>query len=390
MLQLNSIKMQQGIHKMLLGLTFVFFIFGCSQKNNDEKNQLHTAQEDIIFVSTEQFTNAGMHVGPFTDPTFSNSLQLMGKVTTAAAGKAQIGSFFGGKITDIPIKIGQHIQKGQTLIRLANPDYITLQQTFLETSATLEGLEQEYDRQSSLYADQIASQKAYQQSKTAFETASASMAALREKLRLLGIDPESLSAENITADIELKAPFSGQVSQIFAENGQWLGNDQNALEIIDTEKLQIETQIFEKDLYNIEVGMDAKIRPVIHQQMVYKGQISHISPQLGTSTRSTTAIIQLIKADEIQLKPGMHVTIDIITSLKPHAALPASAIVEAEGRHYALLQLKKDEKGYYFKQIEVNPISSENSYTAITTLKPLPEQAVFLLNNTFQLIGNEE
>jgi cobalt-zinc-cadmium efflux system membrane fusion protein len=351
---------------------------------------MQTTQEESIFITTEQFTNAGMRIGPFTDTTFSLRLQMMGKVTTAAEGKTQIGSFFGGKITDIPIKIGQRIQKGQTLIRLANPDYITLQQTFLETSATLEGLQQEYDRQATLYADQIASQKTYQQSKAAFETASASMAALREQLRLLGIDPEKLTAENITAVAELKAPFSGQVSQIFAENGQWLGNEQNALEIIDTEKLQIETQIFEKDLYNIEVGMTAQIRPVVHQQMVYKGQISHISPQLGTSTRSTTAIIQLLKADEIQLKPGMHVTIDITTSLKRYTALPETAIAEAEGQYYALMQLKSDESGYYFKQIKVNPISSENGFTAITTEKPVPERAVFLLNNTFQLIGNEE
>ncbi|MDV7397068.1 hypothetical protein RZS08_37055, partial [Arthrospira platensis SPKY1] len=80
----------------------------------------------------------------------------------------------------------------------------------------------------------------------------------------------------------------------------------------------------------------------------------------------------------------------IITSLKRHVALPETAIVEAEGQYYALLQLKNDESGYFFKQIKVNPISSENGLTAITTAKPVPEQAVFLLNNTFQLIGNEE
>ena len=71
----------------------------------------------------------------------------------------------GGVVKHTSLLPGQQVRQGALLATLENPDFIALQQTYLDSHAQAEYLQAEYERQKTLSTEQAASQKKFQQSK---------------------------------------------------------------------------------------------------------------------------------------------------------------------------------------------------------------------------------
>ena len=71
----------------------------------------------------------------------------------------------GGTVHATTLLPGDYVKKGSVVVSLENPDFITLQQTYLDAHAQTEYLEAEYKRQQRLSEQEAASQKRFQQSK---------------------------------------------------------------------------------------------------------------------------------------------------------------------------------------------------------------------------------
>ena len=85
---------------------------------------------------------------------------------------------------------GQYVSKNAVIATLENPEFITLQQTYLDSHAQTEYLQAEFERQKNLSAEQAASQKKYQQSKADYLSMKSRQDAAAAQLSLLGISPE--------------------------------------------------------------------------------------------------------------------------------------------------------------------------------------------------------
>ena len=71
----------------------------------------------------------------------------------------------GGSVHDIRVLPGQHIRKGEVILTLANPEFIELQQSYLDAAAQAEYLEKEFNRQQNLSLNESASLKRMQQAR---------------------------------------------------------------------------------------------------------------------------------------------------------------------------------------------------------------------------------
>ena len=72
----------------------------------------------------------------------------------------------GGVVRTLSLLPGSYVAQGTLLATLENPEFIQLQQTYLESRAQLGFLEEEYKRQKALSQAEVASQKRLQQSET--------------------------------------------------------------------------------------------------------------------------------------------------------------------------------------------------------------------------------
>ena len=81
---------------------------------------------------------------------------------------ATITLSMGGAVHSVSFLPGDYVRKNQVILTLENPEFIALQQTWLDAAAQTEFLEKEYLRQQNLASHEAASQKRMQQSKAEY------------------------------------------------------------------------------------------------------------------------------------------------------------------------------------------------------------------------------
>ena len=98
----------------------------------------------------------------------------------------------GGSIRSTTLLPGAYVKKGSVLATLENPEFIALQQSYLDSHAQNEFLHTEFLRQQTLSREEASSQKRYQQSKAEYLSMRSRMDAAAAQLALLGVDTSVL------------------------------------------------------------------------------------------------------------------------------------------------------------------------------------------------------
>ena len=98
-----------------------------------------------------------------------NHSSFNGKMIVPPQRHATVTLTMGGTVHATSLLPGDYVRKGTVLATLENPDFITLQQNYLEAHAQAEYLEAEFHRQERLSSQEAASQKRFQQSRLPFD-----------------------------------------------------------------------------------------------------------------------------------------------------------------------------------------------------------------------------
>jgi multidrug resistance efflux pump len=139
----------------------------------------------------------------------------------------------------------------------------------------------------------------YQQAQYDLEIAQARLQLAEEQYEMLqdGPDPAELNlalrrlttaqdkaaaAQASLADLELKAPFSGTVSQVNFQGQEWVTPGQTVLELIDLDHLRVETtDLGERDIPKIQIGQPVSVFiDALNQDM--PGSVILIAPTADT------------------------------------------------------------------------------------------------------------
>ncbi|MDD4606619.1 MAG: efflux RND transporter periplasmic adaptor subunit, partial [Dysgonamonadaceae bacterium] len=222
----------------------------CSSKNDattsDEMSD-ENSTEDVYELSATQFNSSDMKLGKLEMQEFYEIVKANGMFNVPPQNRASVSSYFGGSVKDIKLQPGQHVKRGQVLFTLENPEFVQLQQDFLESQGQLSYLKSDYERQKNLVEDNVTSQKNYLKSESDYTVTRARHASLRKKLELLEINPNALTIDNIRATVTVTAPINGYVTDVNITKGSFLNPSNVAMIIVDTDHLQLELNIFEKD-----------------------------------------------------------------------------------------------------------------------------------------------
>jgi len=112
------------------------------------------------------------------------------------------------------------------------------------------------------------------------------------------------------ANLELKAPFTGVVSQINIQAGEWVIPGQSILALADLDHLRVETtDLSERDIPNVEIGQSVTVQVTALDQEV-SGQVTEISP-LADTLGGDVVYKTMIDLDTIpsDLRAGMSVEV---------------------------------------------------------------------------------
>lgn len=224
--------------------------------------------------------------------------------------KATVTLTMGGIIKTTSLMVGQYVRKGQVIATVDNPDFIDLQQNYLDAAAKLDYLEKEYIRQKNLAKEEAASKKQFQSSKAEYLAGKTKYEGLKAQLRLLGINANRLKAGNIVTRMSIKAPISGYVTNNNINIGKYLNAGEPVCDIIDKSNMMLQLTAYEKDLGKLKVGSNLEFTVNGMPGKVFDAVLYSIDQKVDTENRSIKVYAKLKKSNPI-FRPGMYVSAKI-------------------------------------------------------------------------------
>lgn len=142
------------------------------------------------------------------------------------------------------------------------------------------------------------------------QTAESELAAARQRLLLYGMSPSRVnglhSTSQITSELIVSAPVSGTVTSRNVNPGEVVEANKELFKVTDLTSVWVIAQIYESDLGRIRVGTGASISTDAFPDLLFRGAVSYIDPQLDEATRTGKVRVEVANQDR-RLKIGMYV-----------------------------------------------------------------------------------
>ena len=324
-----------------------------------------------------------MELGKITLQEFNTVVKANGMFAVPPQNKADVSAYFAGYVKDIDLLPGDTVKKGQVLFTIENPEYVQVQRDFLEAIGRLDYLRSDYERQKSLMADNVTSQKNYLKAESEYKVTLAQYQSLKKQLTLMNINPNTLSGDNIRSVISVLSPLSGYATAVNISKGMFLNPSDIAVTVTNTDDLHIELKIFEKDLPAVKIGQPINFRLQNNTDHVYKGKGHLVNRTIDERERTVMIHGDLLNGEDVKrFAPGMYIEGEILTTTSQYPALPSDAVVNIDNDFFALVK----ETDSTFSKVMIKVGSMDNGYTQILNSNDFGQDAEFLTKGAFNLL----
>jgi cobalt-zinc-cadmium efflux system membrane fusion protein len=339
-------------------------------------------------LTADQFKAAGMSWTRLEARDFSEDIAVTARFELPAAHRASVGTHYGGYVREMRLLPGQEVRKGQTLLLLESPELVQLQQRYLEASSQLAYLEADAKRQQALSEGQATAQKSVMQAQAAYEQAQALRASLAQQLALMGIEASQVAPERLRRQVALAAPISGIVTAANVSEGQYLSPGAEAVALADHQHIHLVLQVFERDFPKVKIGQEVKVRLPDQTGPAMEAEVSLLGASVAEATRTIEVHAHLKRGQQAQgVVPGMYAEGRILASKRQAQALPAEAVVPAEGGWGVWVAEGEGGKDVLLRWVPVEVGATEGGYTEVVQADRLPAGALVLAKGGFQLSG---
>jgi cobalt-zinc-cadmium efflux system membrane fusion protein len=370
----------------ILFIAHALLVISCGENKTAIPNVDGTVNENgIISITKEQFNSSGMLLGKLREKAFPVMVQTNGMIDVPPENRAVVSAMMGGYIQHTPLLIGDIVKKGQLLVTVENPEFITLQQNYLEVKQQLIYLKAEYERQQTLKQENITSQKSFLKAESEYKTAKARYTGLKKQLMMLNISPEKVEQGNINTSVGIYAPISGSITQMNVTKGTYVSPASSILEIIDNDHIHIELSVFEKDIMRIRKGQPIQFQIPEASENTFKAEVYLIGTSIGKNR--TIKVHGHLQKEQQKFLTGMFVDAAIITENSIARALPSEAIVEQEGKFFVLRNTTTSDSSYTFESLEIQPGNSVDGLTIVTDVSQFSDSDIFLTKGAFDIFG---
>lgn len=362
--------------KNIIGVLFLLAVLCSCSKSEGEKAETteqapkqegKQTETNRVELTKAQYETAGIEIGTTTTRNISEVVTANGKIDIPPQNLVSISAPMGGFVRKTELLQGMKVRKGQVLATIENPDFIQIQQDYLETQSRLEYAQLEFKRQAELSKENINAQKILQQASSEVKTQKARLEGLTERLKTAGISLKTLDNGTIVNSASIYSPISGSVTTVNVNIGKYVNPTDVMFEIVDTDHLHVELSVFEQDIPKIRLGQLVHFTVSNNAGKEYVARVYLINQKINED-RTVRVHCHLTK-NEPTLLPENFVKAIVETGANPVTALPEQAIVDFEGKSYIFIQnaAAKDSTGtgLVFDMTEVNRGASENGFSQV-------------------------
>ncbi|WP_020602497.1 efflux RND transporter periplasmic adaptor subunit [Spirosoma spitsbergense] len=343
----------------------------------------------VVNLTQAQYTTADIQLGQPESRTLGTMLKLTGVLDVPPQSRVSVSMPVGGYIRSIKLEPGAKVRKGQTLAVLENPEFIQLQQDYLDIKAQLEYADLEFARQQELSRENVNALKVLQKTRSDRQRLQAQLAGMGQRLSLLHINPATLRADHLIRTVGVPSPVNGYVTDVPVNNGRFVNPADVIIEVTDVGDLHVHLNVFEKDITHIRTGQAVRFGlggagAPMHQATIFmKGK--------SIDADRTVAVLARPLGVSDDFIPGAYVSAQVAVTSNPLSVLPDAAIVGFGGKSYVYLLESKSSQpvSYRFRQVEVKPGVAQNGYTAVNLPLPVDVKTPFVVKGAYSLLSQQ-
>ncbi len=248
-----------------------------------------------------------------------------------------------GVLMELLVNEGDAVRRGQPLARMDSDDLrerlAELQAQLTSAEAQLNRSRRELDRNRRLFAQNAISQNDYDRVLSAYEVDRATVQAARQRLAARQVEK---------ADLVIRAPFDGVVTQRFADPGAFVTPTTTAAAVAGAtsssivelaQGLEVVAKVPESDIGRISLGQSAEVRVDAFPDRRFPARVKRITPRAVKVNNVTSfdVVLEFTGAHSL-LRIGMTADIDFQTGrVRADTLIPTVAVVTEDGRPGVLL-----------------------------------------------------
>lgn len=344
---------------IILVISISVLLFACGNEQKTEETKTEQTKENVVTLTNEQYKNAGIETGTLNTKNIASTLKLNGKIDVPPQSMVSISVPLGGYLKSTKLLNGMHINKGEVLAVMEDAQYVQLQQDYLTAKAQFALQESEYNRQKELNQSKATSDKVFEQAKANYQMQLVLIKSLEEKLKLIGLNPQKLTADNISSSINLNSPITGFVSAVNVNIGKYVNPSDVLFELVNPADIHLSLTVFEKDINKLSIGQKLVAYTNTNSNKKYPCEIILISKNFENN--NATQVHCHFNQYDKTLLPGMFMTADIELTANNATALPEEAIVRFENKQYVFIAKGSNQ----FEMLQVQTGNTENGFTEI-------------------------
>lgn len=298
------------------------------------------ASSDAATIDTSAPSSTGA-----TAPMLVTVQEIIGRTATDLASfpadlhakrRAVVAAEIAGRVATRHVEEGSRVRRGAPILTLDTRD---LQQRVAEAEAV--------DRQRALQLERA---------QALMERRSITNVQLLDALTARDVAAAQLAAARLQLEkAKIAAPWTGTVSEIHPEAGDFLSPGSSVAVLLDTSTLEARATVPSSDVPFLKVGMEAEVSVDVAPGHVFAGRVVRLGAELDPRTRTLDAIIEIPgPTADARLRPGSAAEVRVARQILENAVIvPLGAVIELESGHVAYV-VSGDGEGSVAEQREVS------------------------------------
>jgi Cu(I)/Ag(I) efflux system membrane fusion protein len=272
------------------------------------------ADDGTVKLSPGKLQKTGVRSEAVERRTLSAPLHAPGIVALDERRVSVVALRFEGFIDSIEnLTTGEHVHKGQTLMRVSGPNL------------------------ASAAAEYLIALKARPEETIGLLGAKGA----KRRLENIGVPETIIASIEQTHEIPLSVPWpapqDGEIVERAVVNGMRAAPGDVLFRIVDHDVVWVMADVAERDLSLVAVGQKVAVRPRAFPDRVFNGEVSLIYPHLNPETRTERVRIELQNPDGL-LRPDMYADVEIATGTEaPILTVSDSAVIDSGARQVVLI-----------------------------------------------------
>lgn len=296
---------------------------GPSPRSSQSKDDARIA----VNVPIEQQTRIGLKVSKVGKRDVVRTIRTIGTVTADETKEYHFHTKINGWVEKVYADyVGRRIRKGEPLFDLYSPDLVTTQEEYLEARKQRDTIGQEIAK------------------------------AALDRLLLWGVPASEINKLKSSGKVKTAVTFvslaDGFIANKEVVKGMYITPDMELYQIDDLAHLWVVVTLYEYDVATVSVGDEVEIRLPYDPDVVLKGKINYLFPEIEAETRTAKARIEIDNTDQ-RLKPRMFVDVELKKDMGMSLLIPEDAVIDTGTRK--IVFIKTGPSSFNPRRITVGP-----------------------------------